>query len=390
VGLILVLAAFLLAFWIAPSYIARLQSNSNTVRNYDGQVLTLVNPAALSSGNPASAVVTGIPETLRRQVTVRDTSGNTALVRDSTTATASGRHIGSISSDYAVDRTSFEATASHPSSWSITKATGLTFNWPINAKQQNYTGWVPFTETTVPLKYLRQQPQDGINTNVYQATIPATPVKNPQVLHGLPTALPTSLLPEIVKAGLIPASDVAALSSAYPHATAVPVSYVYSGTSTYWVAPPTGIVVNTQTSERQVASIVMPDGKLIPVFPVLADNYAYSPSTVRSAVSDATNGSSTINTWSTGVPIAAGIVGFLLAVAAALMWIRGRRHGVGGREDRAGGPTLDPAHAGAPGSSHAAGPGARPRRRLVPRSLFVWIAGAIASGQTARGGDHGR
>src|SRR5215469_8371653 len=97
-GLILVLAAFLLPFWITPSYIARLQSDSNTVRNYNGQVLTLVNPAALNSGNLAGAVITGVPETLRRQVTVQDTSGDTALVRDTTTAKTAQQTIGTISS----------------------------------------------------------------------------------------------------------------------------------------------------------------------------------------------------------------------------------------------------------------------------------------------------
>jgi hypothetical protein len=351
-GLILVLVAFLLPFWITPSYIARLQGNSNTVRNYDGTVLTLVNPAALASGNLASAVITGVPETLRRQVSVQQTAGNTALVRDSTTASTTNRAIGSVSSDYAVSRTTFEATASHPSNWSITRATGLTFNWPLNAKPQNYTGWVPFTETTVPLRYLRQQPQDGINTNVYQAIVPPAPAKNPQVLRGLPTSMPTSLLPEVVKAGLIPASVVAELSSAYPGAASVPVTYIYSATSTYWVGPPTGIVVNQQTSERLLASIVLPGGRLVPVFPVLADSYAFTTSSVHSAVSDANNGSGTVNTWATGVPIALGLVGFVLVVAAALLWIRGRRHGVGGPERRAGDPTLDPAHA----SSRGPGP----------------------------------
>ncbi len=345
VGLILVLAAFLLAFWITPSYIARLPGNSNVTRNYSGRILTLVNPAALGSGNLSSAVITGVPETLHRQVSVQQTAGNSALVRDATTATALGRNIGSISSDYSISRTSFAATASHPSSWNITKATGQTFNLPINAKQQNYTGWVPFTLTTVPVKYVRQQPQGGINTNVYQVTVPPAPIRNPQALRGLPTSVPTSLIPEIVKAGLIPASVATELGKAYPNATSVPVHYVYSGTSTYWVAPPTGIVVNQQTTESQVASIVLPGGRLVPVFPVLADSYAYTSSTMNSAVNDAKNGSGTINTWATGVPIAAGIVGFLLIVAAALLWMRGRRHGVGDPEHTVRGPSLDPAHA---------------------------------------------
>lgn len=342
-GLILVVAAFLLAFWITPSYIARLQDNTNTVRDYNGQVLTVVNPAALAGGNLAGAVITGVPETLHRQVKVLQTAGNTAQVRDSTTATAGSRTIGSISSQYAISRTTFEATASHPSGWNITQAHGLTFNWPLNAQPHNYTGWVPFTQSTVPLRYVRQQPQNGINTNVYEATVPDTPVTNPQVLRNLPNALPTSLLPQIVRAGLIPASLVADLSRAYPNATSVPVRYVYSAAASYWVAPPTGIVVNSRVTEKQTGSIVLPGGKLVPVFPVLADSYRYTSSTVQSAVNDAKNGSGTINGWGILAPILAGIVGFLLLVVAALLWIRGRRHGVSGPEHRVGGPSQDPA-----------------------------------------------
>lgn len=345
VGVILVAAAFLLSFWITPTYIARLQSNTNTVRNYNGTIRTLVNPAALRSGNLAGAIVAGVPETLRRQVSVQATAGNTALVRDATTVTAAGRQIGGITSHYAVSRTSLEATATHPSSWSITKATGLTFNGPIGTKQQNYTGWVPFTETTVPLKYIKQQQQGGINTDVFRATVPPTPIKNPQVLRRLPATLPVSLLPGAVKAGLIPASVLADLAKAFPHATSVPAGYLYEGTSTYWIAPATGIVVNQHTTEAEVGGIALPGGKLIPVFPVLADSYAYTSSSVHSAATDATNGSNSIQLFGTTLPIVAGVVGFLLILAAALLWIRGHRHGVADPGHTVGGPSMDPAHA---------------------------------------------
>jgi len=345
IGLILVIAAFLLAFWITPTYVARLQSNSNTVRNYNGKIRILVNPAALRTGNLAAATKTGLPETLRRQVTVKATSGNTALVRDATTVSSSGKQIAAITSQYAVSRTSLEATASHPGNWSITNAKGLTFNWPVGAKQQNYTGWVPFTRTTTPLKYVRQQQQDGINTYVYQAAVPPTPITNPQVLRGLPTSLPVTLLPGAVKAGLIPASVVANLTKAFPGARTIPVGYTYQSASTYWVAPVTGIVVNASTTESQTGGIALPGGKIIPLLPVLADSYKFSPSSVQAAANDATNDSNTIQSVGTTLPIVAGIVGFLLIVVAVLLWIRGRRHGVGGPGRASRGPSLDPAHA---------------------------------------------
>jgi Porin PorA len=345
VGVVLLVAAALLAWWITPSYIARLQGNSNTVRTYDGQIRTLVDPAALRAGNLAGAIRAGLPETLRRQVTVLQTSGNTALVKDATTLTTSGRQIGGITSQYAVDRTSLEATASHPSSWSITSAKGLTFNWPIPAQHRNYTGWVPFTETTTALKYVKQEPQGGVNTYVYQATVPPTPIKNPQVLRALPASVPVSLLQAAEKARLIPASLIAGLARAFPGARTVPLGYVYESTSTYWVAPATGIVVNLNTSEIQVGGVALPNGRFVPLLPVLADSYKQSSSSVQAAATDATNDSNTITTWNTTVPIAVVAVGFVLVVIAVFLWIRGRRHGVGGPPHGVSGPSMDPAHA---------------------------------------------
>lgn len=46
-GVILLAVAGLLAFWVTPSVVARLQGNSNTTRTYDGQIRTLLDPLAL-------------------------------------------------------------------------------------------------------------------------------------------------------------------------------------------------------------------------------------------------------------------------------------------------------------------------------------------------------
>ena len=56
VGLVLLAAAGLLAFWITPTYVKRLPSTSNTVRTYDGTVQSLVNPVALERGDFAGAI----------------------------------------------------------------------------------------------------------------------------------------------------------------------------------------------------------------------------------------------------------------------------------------------------------------------------------------------
>ena len=327
VGLVLMVAGGLLAWWITPSYIAQLPSSYNKTRTYDGTVRSLFDPAALASGNLAGAIKTGLPATVTENVKVQQTSGGTALVQDTRTVKAAGNSIGSVISHYALNRKTLMATSSHPSNWSVTPASGLTVSWPLGAKKQTYTGWVPYTETTTPLKYIREVKQGGINTYEYQAVVPPTPIRNPQVLAALPKALPTSLLPAISAAGLVSPAELAGLSRAFPGATSVPLGYTYQATDTYFVAPATGLVINVANNETQMGGIRLPTGAITPLIPVLAYSYHASPASLSAAVTDANNGSSAITTWGVAVPIAAACVGFLLIVLAAILWMRRRSRG---------------------------------------------------------------
>lgn len=328
IGLILLVAAALMAWWITPSYIARMPGGYNTTRTYDATVRSLFNPAALAAGNLAGAIKTGLPATISENVKVQQTSGNTALVRDTRSITVAGTLAGQTVSPYALDRQTLQATSSHPGSWSVIPATGLTVSWPLGAKQQDYTGWVYQTYTTTTLRYAGQAQQGGINTYVYKATVPPTPIKNPQLLASLPKSLPVSFLPRLQAAGLISAANAASLATVFPGATTVPLAYTYQASNTYYVAPGTGLVVNLNNNETQMGGIALPGGKVIPLIPVLAYTYHASPASLSAAVNDANNGSDTISTWGVVVPIAAAAVGFVLIVLAIFLWMRGRGKGL--------------------------------------------------------------
>jgi hypothetical protein len=281
----------------------------------------------LASGNLAGAIKSGLPVTLTDHVKVLQTSGNTAQLQDTRTIATSGTTVSSTTWRYAVDRSSLQATATHPGGWKVTPATGLTVSWPLGAKKQTYTGWVPLTQTTTPLTYVKQVQQGGITTYEYHAAVPPARIKDPQVLASLPKAIPAALLARISASGILPAGDAAALAKAFPHATSIPIGYTYQASNNYFVAPATGLVVNVSNTETETGGIVLPGGKLIPLFPVLADTYHASPSSLSAAVKDANNGSSAITTWGVAVPIAAASVGFLLVLLAILLWLRGRSRG---------------------------------------------------------------
>jgi hypothetical protein len=327
-GLILLIGAGLMAWWITPSYIARMPSDYNKTRTYDGTIRTLFDPAALASGNLAAAIKTGLPATLSDNVKVQQTSGNTALLQNTKNIMVSGSTVAHIVLNYAVDRQNLEAVSSYPSDWTgVAPAKGLTVSWPLGAKQQNYTGWVYPTYTTTTLKYVKQVQQGGINTYQYQATVPRTPIKNPQVLASLPKSLPMSLLPGLKAAGLISPANLASLSKLFPGATSIPLGYTYEATNTYYVAPDTGLVVNVNKTETEMGGIALPNGTIIPVLPVLAITYHTSPASMSAAVNDANSGSSTITALGVTAPIAAAVVGFFLLVLAVYLWMRGRSRG---------------------------------------------------------------
>jgi hypothetical protein len=327
VGLVLLIAAGLMSWWITPSYIARMPGNYNTTRTYDATIRTLFNPAALATGNLAGAIKTGLPATVSETVKVQQTSGNTALAQDTRNITVAGSMVGQTTSPYALDRQTLEATGAHPGNWSVIPAQGLTVSWPLGAKQQNYTGWVYQTYTTTTLRYVKQAQQGGINTYEYQATVTPTLIKNPQLLASLPKSLPVSLLPSLRAAGLISPTVLASLAQAFPHATSVPLAYTYQAANTYYVAPATGLVVNLSNNETEMGGIALPNGTVIPVLPVLAYTYHATPASLAAAVNDANSGASAITTAGVTVPITAAAVGFILLLLAGFLWTRGSSRG---------------------------------------------------------------
>jgi hypothetical protein len=343
IGLILLVAAGLMAWLVTPSYIARVPSGYNKTRTYDATIRTLFNPAALAAGNLAGAIKTGLPATVSETVKVQQTSGNTALVQDTRKITVDGSVAGQTVSPYAVDRQTLEAASAHPGGWSVLPAQGLMVSWPFGAKQQNYTGWVYQTYTTTTLRYVKQVQQGGISTYEYQASVPSTPIKNPQLLASLPKSLPVSLLPGLRAAGLLSPAVLADLAQAFPHATSVPLGYAYQAADTYYVAPATGLVVNVANNETETGGIALPGGKVIPVLPVLSYTYHATPASLSAAVNDARSGSSAITTWGVTVPVGAAALGFVLIVLGVFLWVRG---GSRGRPAGTARPERHPAPAG--------------------------------------------
>ncbi|MEY9892025.1 hypothetical protein ABIA31_005700 [Catenulispora sp. MAP5-51] len=346
VGVLSLVAAALMAWWITPSYVARVPSDKNISRNYAGTFETLLDPQALAAGNLLGAIKQKVPMTVAQDVKVESTSGNTALVSDSRTTEAAGAKVEQTKWQYAVDRKSLEAVTSHPSSWNVIPAKGLTVSWPFGAQKKNYEGWTPETQTTTPLTYLRSEQKQGITTYVYEAKVAPTKIVDSQILAALPKQLPGSLLKLLATAGNLPAAQAAQLAQLLPTLPAeVPMAYTFQDDSTFWVDPDTGLVIDVQRNQQRIAAIALPTGTLVPLIPAVAATYETTPASQKQAADDASNGSNVISWLGVYIPIILLVLGVVLLALTAFLFWRGRRRG----------PTVPPAPTAGPGP--AAGPG---------------------------------
>ena len=140
VGVLSLVAAALLAWWITPSYVARVPDGKNINRNYNGTFQSLLDPKALASGNLLGAIKQGVPMTVAQDVKVETTDGNKALISDSRTTQAAGSTVEQTKWEYAVDRQSLEAVSSHPSSWNVVPAHFDVYpRWLVGSPRADFT-----------------------------------------------------------------------------------------------------------------------------------------------------------------------------------------------------------------------------------------------------------
>ena len=326
VGVLSLVAAALMAWWITPSYVARIPDGKNISRNYEGTFQSLLDPTALASGNLLGAIKQNVPMAVAQDVKVEKTSGGKALISDSRTTSAGGTKVEQTKWEYAVDRKSLEAVSSHPSSWNVIPAQGLTVSWPFGAQKKNYQGWTPETQTVATLTYLRSEKKQGITTYAYEAKVPPTKIVDPQILATLPKQLPSSLLKLLGTAGALPAAQVAQLAQILPELPAeVTTAYTFQDDSTFWIDPNTGLVIDVQRNQQRVAAIALPNGTTVPLIPAVAATYQTAPASAQSAADDARHGRTVIRWLGVYVPIILLGLGFvLLVLAGGLGLLRGR------------------------------------------------------------------
>jgi len=322
VGILLIAAAPIVRWAVAPA-VTVLPSDTNTMRVYTGTASTVINPSLLRGTLFGPALLHNQPISVIQHVKVLDTSGNNALVQESKRVTLQNNAIANVTHRYAVDRKDMGAGSGFNG---VTAQTGLTFNWPIHTGKQNYTGWVSDIQATTPLVYAGEATRGGINTYVFKASVPSTRVTDPAELSGLPASISKATLNTMTPSLGLSIDQLKKLSSVLSTLPdPVPFGYLFSATSTYWIAPDSGVVVDVASHEVRTSGFVVA-GQVLPVGPVLDFTYTSPPLTLTAAASDAKDKAAQMQLISTTIPLVALITGgvILLVLIGTAVYSRRR------------------------------------------------------------------
>jgi hypothetical protein len=331
VGIVLIAAAAVVTFAITPA-VAKLPADTNTTRVYAGTAATLFNPAALAAGSTQPLLLHSVPIQIVHHVRVVQSTSATAVVNDTRTVTAAGQPVVDLVDRYPVDRTSLEAAGRH----------AVTFNFRVGVAKHDYQGWVFDTGTATTLRYVGTAKHAGVNTYVFTANVPATPITDKQVLATFPAVLPKAELPALAaRLGVSPtlAGQLSTVVGRLP--ALVPLTYFFAATSTYWVAPDSGVIVDLRTTETRSVGLA---GFPLPIATVAQFSYTDTPGTAIGAAHDATKAASGLTLVRTTVPLVLLLVGLGLLVVSAFTWLSGRRLVA----PTAGGPPAEPTAADIP------------------------------------------
>ena len=313
IGAALVSSALLVRL-VAVPVLTRLPGNLDVKLHYAGTA-SLLNTQALQSGDSAHLFLKNVPTTIDRRLKAGSTTAHTAAVTDAVTLTVAGnsspQHY-----TYALDRTTLR-TVPASGGTAVEPSTGcLAVAFPLHPKADNsYTVYDSSTQQCFPVTYVGAARRGGRAAYEYTASITGG-IKDPQLLHTLPAALPkqtvTALapqLPEPVRAQLIGA--LAALPDP------IPLTYTAQTTLHVFADRTTGLPLD-EALHQQVLVGVEVAGQRADLMPVLDVSAAFTPDTVTSTADLARSASTKLSMIGVVIPAVLGVLGLLFLVLGVL------------------------------------------------------------------------
>ncbi len=320
VGVLALLAAAALHFWVAPS-LSKLPDDVNVTADYAG-TMSVADAATGKLGAPADIQVS-------KNVKVLSTSGNTAITQVVTTTTTPAG-TGNAKGVFAVDRTT-QGQAVAPSGTEVTdQKGGLTVGRPVNPGPGGFTVYDALTQTAIPVAYVGESSIAG--RQVYEFTGKTTaPVADPAQAAQLQAGV-AKLAPGEGKT--LPKLALAAIGTTLPAAQRVPfeqmltqlpeqvpLSYLATVDQHLWIDKQLGTVIKATSVNDIGLNIAGP--KPVPLMPLLRTDVAQTPQSSQQ-ITDQTASSATKLAWMQNwIPLILAILGAALLLLSVISF--GRR-----------------------------------------------------------------
>jgi hypothetical protein len=335
-AVVLVAAAATTRFAVLPA-LDQLPGNLDTNVHYSGTA-TVVDPAALQAGNMANALRTNVPVTMVEHVKTLSTHGETAVVSDEITLTATDNTpLQKANHSWSVNRRTLAAAPTPAGANSVSAHDGLVFGFPLSPQAHDYPWWDYPTQTTATAKYQSTEDHAGRSTYVY-AMHASGPVKDSQILAALPPALPKATLLGLA-ATLAPALQQSLASSAALLPDQLPLAFTSTNDTTFWVDTKTGSVLDVTTKQSIDAAITVGPSS-VPLASVFALDAKFTPGTIKTNSDDAATAQRGLLLVGTVAPAVLLLLGLILG-GLAVWSARRRRNSPQGQPPAAAGPGTD-------------------------------------------------
>jgi len=317
-GVLLLAAGLVMMLVIIPG-MAQFPEDVDSTRVYEGELSVMLNAEALATLDLANIFLRNVPVTIDRRVQTLEVEGEKALVLDEAVMSGPAGPLQQSEDVYAIDRKTMESIANFSDDTRVTERVGLVVGFPIGTEAADYTGWNGDTLETNTLTFVQEEERAGLNTYMFTAASGDDVIKDPVLLSAFPAALPKAVIEALVPALGLPAEAIAQLGQVLPALPdPIPLSYLYSYETKYWVEPDTGVLIDYDKLESRSVAINLGD-QLVPIAEVMHLEYVQTPASVQEAVADAEDAQGQLFWLGTVLPyglIAVGVILALLGIVA--------------------------------------------------------------------------
>lgn len=306
-GLLAIAAAATLRFAVVPAQ-AQLPADTDTTRTYTGTIGQMLDAEALASADLANVLVRDVPVTIVRQTAVTSVDGGRAVVAESSLVTApDGSTVLASGTELSIDRRTM-----------LDERGALAIGWPIGTEARDHVGHSTEIGQDVTLAHLGTEVFRGVEAYVFESRFSGQ-IVDPTLLARFPASLPKAMLPLVAGVLDVPAELAAALptlSEALPDE--VPLGYWLDSSTTYWVDPTTGMVLDLDRSEVRSVALDVPGVPATPLAEVFSLSYRGDDASVAATIDEARANAGRLTLFGTTLPLGLALVGLALLATAFL------------------------------------------------------------------------